>query len=149
MKFAKARAGENFVFPDRGGVWKKTGDATAELVFPSVKAGPARKCSGITPALEVYVIFEKDKKSPVLKTDGTMKIVMIDRDTEKPVLEIPNATAQQVAAYSYSEELKMTPKGKRKVRDYDVDEVIMDHDSQSLVLIVRDVTDKTNKVVDI
>jgi hypothetical protein len=145
MKFAKAREGERFVFPDRGGIWMKTGEDKAEMVFPS----KTRKCGDIDKALEVYVIFEKDKKAPALKTDGKMKVVLMDQATEKPLLQIDDATAQQVAAYTYTEDLRMTPKGKRKVREYSVVEVIMDHDTQSLVLVLRDVTESVNKVHDI
>jgi len=151
VKFVKARVGENFVFPDRGGFWKKTDDTTAELVFPSVKAGPARKCSEINPQLNVYVILENKKPKPkVMDSSGEMKITLMDRETEKEILVIPNATPQQVAAYSYSESLYMTPKGKRKAREYNVDEVIMDHDEQSLVLVLRDVSNVSGSgIVDV
>jgi hypothetical protein len=134
MKFAKAKEGERFVFPDRGGLWVKTSKDEAEMTFPQ-----KRKCSGISPDLEVCVIFARDEK----RADGSLKIALIDRDTDSLLLEIPEATAQQVVAYSYAEQLKITPKGKRKVREYCVDEVEMDHDSQSLVLKMRDVTDAT------
>ena len=138
MKFAKAREGEKFVFSDRGGLWMKKAENKAEMVFPAQE----RKCSDIDPELEVYVIFERDMKKPVgTKTDGAVKVILIDRETEQPILEIPNASPQQVAAYSYSEDLRMTPKGKRKVREYSVDEVVMDHDEQALILVLRDVTD--------
>ena len=145
MKFAKAKEGERFVFPDRGGIWIKTAEKEAEMVFP----GKERQCSDIDTELEVYVIFERDAKKPGgAKTDGGMKIVLIDRETGEPTLEIPNASTQQVTAYSCAEDLRMTPKGKRKVRDYSVDEVVMDHDSQSLVLVLRDVTEPVAKVRD-
>lgn len=136
MKFAKAREGEKFVFAERGGLWVKTGDKTAEMAFPT----QGRKCSDIDPELNVYVIFEKDKAAKT--TDSPLKITMVDRETQQTIVEIPNATPQQMSAYSYAEGVAITPKGKRKQREYDVDEVLLDHDNQTLLLVARDVTDK-------
>ena len=155
MKFSRAREGEKFVFPDRGGLWTKTGEKSATMVFPD----KTRQCSDINTELEVYVIFERDAKKPekpekpervVVKTTGAVKVILVDRQTLEAILEIPDASPQQVAAYSYSEDLRMTPQGKRKPRDYAVDEVVMDHDSQSLILVLRDVSGKDGSgVIDV
>jgi len=143
MKFGRAKMGEKFVFFHKGGVWEKTGPDAAKMMFGE---DPGRPTCGISNDMEVYVFFERDERK-AQAADAPMKIRVIDRTTEQDLLVIPDATAQQVAAYSYSETFRYTPAGKRKEREYSVDDVILCHNEQTLVLVVRDVTEMNGQGV--
>ena len=140
MKFAKARIGEKFVFPDRGGLWQKMSAGEARMVFPD----KGRPCCDIDPNLEVYVIFERNGSG----THHAMRLVMVDRQTEETVLDVPDASAHQMAALAESDEVRMTPKGKRKQREYVIDEMVTDWDVQTLFVSGRDVTGKTGNEIE-
>ena len=137
MKFEKARIGEKLVFPDNGGIWKKVDDHEAISVWPR------KGCCSIksTPEQDVYVIFEDRKplRTPVGSTPGAMRLVVQEADDKPPILEMPEATPQQIAAYSAMSEMKLTPKGKRKPRLYMVEDCGVDADTQTLVVEISPV----------
>ena len=59
-------------------------------------------------------------------------------DNGPVLLDIPGASAAQVAAYSSMEMLNLTPQGKRKPRVYAVEEVGVDYDAATLYVEVTE-----------
>ena len=148
MIFGKARIGEKVVLFDAGGMWRKVSDTTVEMVI-GPRPGETR---ALEPETEVYVFFERDERKAMaapVGVQGAMRVVLVDSASEKEMIEIPDASAQQISAYAFAETVRLTPPGRRKPRAYIVDDVVMDQDAQTLYLAVRDVSCAGGEVADV
>lgn len=150
MKANRVRVGEKFVLEDKGGLWQKLGTDEQGVMKARCIFGNKEDFGSeviVDPLAFVYVIFERTDNAPS-QSQGGLKIMVGDEDSEDTLLEIKDASSAQVAAFASVEAIMLKAPRGHKEREYTVSQTMLNPEQNTFYVVVRQTYPFHNKEED-